>query len=190
MMPSGAPVHYRRAEESDYPALARIAADNARDNPDVTARGQGFLTGHFDVAKVSAFNADLGILVADAEGEVVGFPCSPTRDFARHAPILRALLDACAKAEFEGRPVAALRAFFYGPVCVALAWQGRGVARGLYRALKHEFASRFDVGLLFIDDDNPHSLAVHERSFGMTRIGSFQFSQRRYAILSFRCQGS
>ncbi|MGH7152410.1 MAG: GNAT family N-acetyltransferase [Acetobacteraceae bacterium] len=182
-------ITYRRAVAADYPALVRIAADSARDNPEATARGHGFLTGHFDTRKFAEFNADLGILVADVGGEIAGFLCATTRRSAVHAPIVQAMLDACRQARLDGRSLDAFELFNYGPVCIAPKWQGRGLLKGLFGALKRELKGRFEVGVLFIDADNPHSLQAHERGLGMTRAGGFEFNGRIYHLLAFRCDG-
>lgn len=184
---SGMAIKYRPAVKTDYPALVRIAADSARDNPDAAARGHGFLTGHFDTRKFAAINADLGIVVADADDEIAGFLCATTRRFAAHVPIVQAMLDACRQARFDGRPLDAFELFNYGPVCIAPEWQGHGVLKGLFAALKRELKARFEVGVLFIDTDNPHSLQAHERGLGMTRAGGFEFNGRSYHLLAFRC---
>ena len=59
---------------------------------------------------------------------------------------------------------------FYGPVCLDAAWRGKGVLKRLYAAVKAHTSHDYDVGALFIDDDNPHSLAAHVQGLGMTAL--------------------
>lgn len=182
-------MQYRPATPADYPALVSIVAANARDDPAAIARGHGFITGHFDAAKFAAFAADLGILVAEENGEIAGFLCLSTREFAMHTPILRAMLEACQSVAFDGEQLGLRKLFCYGPIGVAPKWHGHGAAKGLFVALGHALAPRFDTGVLFVDIANPHSMAVHEHGMGMTRVGSFEFADHHYAILAFRCTG-
>lgn len=180
-------MQYRWATSEDYVALVRIAAASAPDNEDAAARGHGFLTGHFDAAKFAAFAIDLGVLVAEDAGALAGFLCASTVAFMERTPILAAMLAAARGVTFDGRALGAYRLFGYGPVCIAPAYQGRHVFRGLYVTLLRELAGRFDVGILFVDAGNAHSLDVHERGLGMTRVGRFSFHGRSYFILVFRC---
>lgn len=175
----------RRATEADYEPLELLAAANGRDNPDAMASGRGFLTGRFDQARFAEFRQNLGILVAEEGGQIAGFVCLATRSFSTGTPILRAMFEACRNKHLGGRPLDSLRLISYGPVCVARAWQGKGVLRGLFMALKREWRGQFDAGVLFIDFENPHSLEAHELGLGMTRVSEFAFDRRRYWALAF-----
>lgn len=45
------------------------------------------------------------------------------------------------------------------------------------------------AGVLFVDAENPHSLQAHELGLGMARIGPYEFAQRQFWVLVFRCDG-
>lgn len=178
---------YRRAAPADYSALVRIAEENARGALSETDRENGFITGHFTVEKFAAMNDDLAIVVADNQDTVAGFLCATTRKLPDPAPILRAMLANYTRISFQGRRLRDWNSFIYGPVCVAAAYRGQGLLKGLFAELKRELRGRFEVGVAFVDQENFHSLRAHVQGLGMSDAGIFEFNSRDYHILAFRC---
>lgn len=178
---------YRRAMPADYSALVRIAEENARDTLSDTERKSGFITGHFTPEKLAGMNDNLAIVVAEDGGAITGFLCAATRDLPNPAPIVRAMLASYARVSFRGRLLSDWNSFIYGPVCVAAAYRGQGLLKGLFAELKRELRGRFEVGVAFVDRENFHSLRAHVQGLGMSDAGIFKFNSRDYHILAFRC---
>jgi hypothetical protein len=92
----------------------------------------------------------------------------------------------CARATVHrGRALAQSRLFVYGPVCVARSHRGRGIARGLFGALRSSVTGRYDFGVTLVADANPHSLRVHVDGLGMDDAAQFEHAGRRYRLLVF-----
>lgn len=180
-------MQYRRARTADYAALVAVAEENARDALSEETRRNGFLTGHFTVEKFAAMANNLAIVVADDKGEIAGFLCATTRDMANPAPIIQVMLAACERVSFRNRRLSDWNVFIYGPVCVASAYRGQGVLKGLFARLKQEVTGKYDAGVAFVDRENPYSLHAHVQGLGITDAGSFEFKSHAYHILAFRC---
>lgn len=137
---------------------------------DERRNGEGFIVSRMNEAQLTAINRGIGILVAEQENQLAGFVCLMPADVQPRPPVVDAMLATLATQSFAGRALSEQRVFLYGPVCLDAAWRGKGVLKRLYAAVKAHTSHDYDVGALFIDDDNPHSLAAHVQGLGMTAL--------------------
>jgi ribosomal protein S18 acetylase RimI-like enzyme len=140
---------------------------------------QGFVQGRFDDDKLALMEAGTGIYVVEQDGQIAG-----------------AALTAAASSELDEGPPrltreAAVRAglasdrfYLYGPVVVDPSFRGRGVVRRLLQAVDADLGELFDHGVLFVEQSNHKSLAVH-RHLGMREVAEFAMADRRYTVFSF-----
>jgi hypothetical protein len=134
----------------------------------------GSLTGHFTHEGIEAGLKTMPVILARLEGQLVGALVSAPVDSARTRPAVARMLAA-----YGGGP----DAYVYGPICVADAVRGRGVARMLFDRLRSELPGR--EGILFIRRDNAASLRAHERLPGMQVRGEFSADGAGFVVLSF-----
>jgi acetyltransferase (GNAT) family protein len=127
-----------------------------------------------------------GHIVASEGGRLAGYLCASSCAFNRQFPLLACMMEQFDGIMFRGRPLASARLFIYGPVCIDRPYRGRGLLRGLYEALRKEVAGRFEVGVAFVADENPHSLRAHVNRLGMDHVGDFNFAGKDYHILAFQ----
>jgi Acetyltransferase (GNAT) family len=178
-------MRYRRVAQTDYPGLLSLQEANLYDNLPPAERDDGFLSARFDRDQFARMDADVGVLVAADTATIAGYVCASGIEFNRQFPILAAMIERFGETTFQGRPLAGRRTLIYGPVCIARAYRGRGVLRGLYAALRREAAGRFDSGTAFVAQDNVRSLGAHIDGLGMSDAGQFTFNAKRYRILAF-----
>ncbi len=57
-----------------------------------------------------------------------------------------------------------------------------------YLGIKRETTGKYDLGVTFIDEDNPRSMNAHAKSLGMSEVGRFTHGERSYRILVFRVE--
>jgi hypothetical protein len=86
---------------------------------------------------------------------------------------------------FNAKPLPQQRNLIYGPVCVARQARGRGVLGGLLSALSGALIDRYETGIAFISQTNPHSYYAHVTKLGMQVIDEFEFDQRRFWTVAF-----
>ena len=176
---------YRRVTEADYPGILSLQEANLFDNLPPADRDSGFLSARFSREQFARMDADVGVLVAADAAHIAGYLCASGIEFNRQFPILAAMIERFGETKFQERLLTERRILIYGPVCVARAYRGRGVLRGLYEALQREAAVRFDSGAAFVAQDNARSLAAHIDGLGMSNVGEFVFKDKRYCILAF-----
>lgn len=175
----------RPAQSADFPAILALQAQNVPEHLSVEQRRQGFIVSKMDEAQLARINAALGILVAEAEGELAGFICLTQANVQPRPEVVDAMLAVLESQRFNGRPINQLRYFLYGPVCLDRRWRGKGVLKQLFAAVKAHTRASYDLGILFIDDANPHSLAAHQQGLGMTTVTTFSCRDKRYYLLAF-----
>jgi hypothetical protein len=182
-------MQFRRVSEADYVGMLALQEANLFENVAPAARPQGFLSARFSREHFARMDADVGVMVAVDAGRVAGYACASGIELNREFPLLAAMLGHYALVSFRGRTLADQNSFVYGPVCVDSAYRGRVVVRGLYQSVRAMAADRFEVGVGFVAEDNPHSLAAHVTGLGMHDVGGFEFKSRRYRVVAFTTGG-
>ncbi|NGZ08421.1 MAG: GNAT family N-acetyltransferase [Nitrospira sp. LK70] len=182
-------MEFRRAKLEDIPAILDVQAANFIGNLEDTERRDGFLSVKFTRQQLEEMTGDVGIIVAAIGGSLAGFLCASSCEFNRPFPLLAAMMQRFNAIDYQGRSLASSRVFIYGPVCIERAYRGRGLLRRLYETLQREVAGRYDIGVAFVAEDNPHSLRVHLDGLGMAHVGEFALSGKQYHILAFDVPG-
>lgn len=133
----------------------------------------GTLSARLSRAWFEAAMVAMPVVVARRDGRVVGYLASAPVAAGAGVPVIEAMLGA-----YRG----AADAYVYGPVCIAEAERGRGLADAMFAALRARLPGR--EGILFIRRDNPASLRAHAR-MGMTEVAEFVHDGAVHAVLSY-----
>lgn len=163
---------YRRATDADYTGMLQLQEENLRVNLSDDQAANGFLSLRYTEEMFRRVNDELAIVVAVAEGRVVGYLCAKCFPYAVEFPVLKALIDHMSGREIGGVTISTETAFVYGPVCVLRSVRGTGVLEGMWAALRALVAPCRKVAVLFIADANKRSMRAHEK-LGMTHCGMF-----------------
>ena len=176
---------YRYATAADALAMAELFAANHYDALTEQERAeQGFVQGGIDADTLRSMAEQGSLLVADDDGRLAGLlGLASPENMPSPPPPAKALLDAQDSLRWQGRPLRATPWLFYGPVVVAAAYRGRGVARGLFTAALQAASGRADVMVAFIELANQASWRVHVDGFGMTTLGEFTIGDRAYGVV-------
>ena len=133
----------------------------------------GTLSAHLDRSQIEAMLADLPLIVGRRGGAIVGYVLAASKRTVSEVPMVRAALAA-----YAGKP----DAYIYGPIVVAEAERGRGLAQRLFESLKQHLPGR--EGILFVRADNSASLRAHDK-MGVVRRGTFRHNDRDFIVLSY-----
>ena len=134
----------------------------------------GTLSAKLSREQLEAMLADLPLLVARRGGSVVGYLLAASKPTVAAVPVIRAMLGAYA---------GAADAYVYGPIVVAEAERGRGLAQLLFESLRKRLPGR--EGILFIRADNSVSLRAHAK-MGVVPRGTFRHNDRDFVVLSYK----
>ncbi|CAM5609467.1 hypothetical protein SALBM311S_05944 [Streptomyces alboniger] len=176
---------FRHAVAADAPAMAAIFASNHYDQLTEQERAkQGFVQGDLGADTLRSMAEDGSLLVADDDGRLAGLlGLASPENMPSPPPPVEALLNAQDSLEWQGRPLRSTPFLLYGPVVVAAAYRGKGVARGLFTAALQAASERADVMVAFIELANQASWRVHVDGFGMTPLGKFTTGDRAYGVV-------
>ncbi|WP_260516012.1 GNAT family N-acetyltransferase [Serratia fonticola] len=175
----------RQAVPGDYPAILALQAQNTPDHLTPQQRQQGFIVSQMNEQQLANINHGLGILVVTEDEQLAGFVCLMPTDTQPRPPVVDAMLHTLAMQRFQDQALDQQRVFLYGPVCLSAEWRGKGVLRQLLAAVKARTQQDFDVGALFVDEDNLHSLAAHVAGLGMTALTTFHCNNQSYQLVVF-----
>ncbi len=165
-----------RCETLDLRLAAAVDVDDivALIQANETIRG-GAITGHFDSATIEAFLDDMPVVVVRRGKRLAGVLVSSSIEAVGHIPVIAAMLRT-----WRG----GADAYIYGPICIAAADRGQGLAEKLFGFLKAALPGR--EGILFIRADNPASIRAHRDKLGMSPRGTFSLDGIDHVVLSYR----
>lgn len=180
----------RKALPVDYPGIVALQRENRPENLTDEQKRQGFVVSNMDEEQFAAINDALGVVVAVDADRVAGFLCMvPSKAQPRH-PVVQAMVETFPNQRFNGASLDEQRVFVYGPVCIGMAWRGKGVLKRLFHTAKTLAAENYDVGAAFINVSNPHSLAAHVGGLGMTALTPFSHDGQNYDTVVFTTRGN
>ena len=133
----------------------------------------GTLSARLSRTQLQTMLTDLPLLVARRYDAIVGYLLAASTATVGGVPVIRAMLAA-----YGGKP----NAYVYGPIVVAEAERGRGLAQHLFESLRTRLPGR--EGILFIRADNSASLRAHEK-MGVVPRGTFRHNDRDFVVLSY-----
>lgn len=175
----------RQAVPGDFPAILALQAQNTPEHLSAQQRQQGFIVSQMNQQQLASINSGLGILIATEDQQLAGFVCLMPTDAQPRPPVVDAMLQTLTTQQFQGQALAQRRVFLYGPVCLSAEWRGKGLLRQLFAAVKARTQQDFDIGALFVNEDNPHSLAAHVAGLGMTALTTFHCNSQDYQLVVF-----
>ena len=161
----------RRATAADVPGILDLQARN------LPERG-GLLSVGFPQAWFEAAIAAMPVIVAERDGQVLGYLVSARFSALAQVPIVQAMLRAYP---------ATTGAYLYGPICVAQSERGRGLAGRLFTSLETQLRGR--VGITFIRRDNAASLKAHAK-MGMREVAEFTHDGVLHAVVAYGDESS
>ena len=183
------PVSYRPYRPADLPEILRIQDASLVTNLAPQARADGFLSVAFTPEQFAAMHREIPIVVADLGSGLGGYLCGSGLSSSQRVPLLATMIATFGETKYGHRPLDAYRSFVYGPVCIDRPHRGRGLLEGLFAEQMRHLKGRFDIGTLFVSDDNPRSLRAHTRHLKMSSVSRFTFSGKEFHLLVFTVPG-
>ena len=151
-------------DRSELEQILDLQRDNlARSVSAEDAKAQGFVTVEHTLESLEQMHAIAPSIVVKSGRNLAGYALTMTLEAEQHAPRLQPMFRLLKTLSFRGKPLADLRFYVMGQVCVARAYRGQGVFDELYKGHQRTYADRFELLVTEIATRNPRSLRAHER---------------------------
>ncbi|MFC1824301.1 hypothetical protein ACFL9T_16450 [Thermodesulfobacteriota bacterium] len=156
--------------------MSNLAEEDKRD---------GFLLVEFSPQQFEEMNSEIPIIVADLGSQLGGYLCAASLQSSAKIPLLAHMMSLFREVSFNSYALNRYRSFLYGPICIEKSFRGRGVMEGLFNHLLHNLEEKFDVGVLFVSQNNPRSLHAHLSRLKMEKVCEFEFNDQEFNLLAF-----
>lgn len=175
----------RIGTQADINGILVLQEQNLYTNLSPAERINGFLTTPLTSEQIQQLVAEDGVFVVESTGIVVGYAFAGSWDFFSQWAIFPYMTSRFPLLQFQGMTISTENSFQYGPVCLDLNLRGSGIFPKLFETMRSCKASRFLIGVTFINRMNKRSLAAHTRKLDLQIIDEFEFNDRPYYSLAF-----
>ncbi len=175
----------RVGQASDIEGILVLQERNLYTNLSESERANGFVTTPFTKPLIHNLLSQTGVFVVENNAEIFGYAFAGNWEFFSQWSIFPFMLSRLTQLQYKGKQIPVENSFQYGPVCLDHSLRGSGVFSQLFATMRFHFASRFPIGVTFINRLNPRSLAAHTRKLDLEIIDEFEFEGRSYYSLAF-----
>ncbi|WP_394830300.1 GNAT family N-acetyltransferase [Pendulispora rubella] len=171
-----------RADLEDILTLQR---ENHRDVvQEEDARREGFVTVAHTLDALEGMHSIAPSVIAREGAELAGYALVMPVEARTLVPILAPMFRQFEVLEWHGKPLAALRYYVMGQICVARTHRGRGVVDAMYHEHRARYASRFELCVTEIATRNTRSMRVHER-VGFKLVKTYRDAHEEWAVVAW-----
>ncbi|HVZ25356.1 MAG TPA: GNAT family N-acetyltransferase [Sediminibacterium sp.] len=128
----------------------------------VSDPSEGFVTLEMDESSLDAMRGPYQHVIAREGEKLAGYALVMLPGYADSFPLLDPMIRFIRQAYYQDQRVAELRYFIMGQICVAADFRQQGVFRELYRQLRTQMQSGFDLVITEVSRANPRSLQGHK----------------------------
>ncbi len=176
----------RGAIDSDIEGILDLQSRNLYANVAVTgALAGGFVTTPFTPDLLRQLLIQSGVFVAEDDSKIVGYLLAANWEFFSQWEIFRLMMARLPELNLHSQEITIDRSFQYGPICIDITLRGSNLLPELYNLMRSSFASKFPIGITFINKINQRSFAAHTRKLGLEVIDEFEFNGNSFYTLAF-----
>jgi hypothetical protein len=175
----------RGAIDSDIEGILDLQSRNLYTNIAASALAGGFVTTPFTPDLLRQLLSQSGVFIAKEDGKIGGYLLAGDWEFFSQWEIFRLMMARLPKLKFQGEEITIDRSFQYGPICIDVTLRGSNLLPELYNLMRASFASKFPIGITFINKINQRSFAAHTRKLGLEVIDEFEFNGNSFYTLAF-----
>jgi hypothetical protein len=175
----------RLATENDFQGILDLQERNLFELLSDSEKENGFVTTRFTSSQLKEILDERGLFVGECDGKILGYTMAAGWDYFSQWPIFPFMISRLFGYDFDGTIVSDQNTFQYGPICVDAGLRGTDAFRRIFEEMRIGVATRYPVGVTFINKVNDRSYKAHTRKLGMVVVDEFEFSGREYYGLAF-----
>ncbi|MGL5906827.1 MAG: GNAT family N-acetyltransferase [Shewanella sp.] len=153
-------------------------------NDELASATMGLAGQAFSAAELTQLVCQHWVVVAEVDGNIIGYVIAGRWDFFNTWPIYRHLLRHLGLLQWDGPRLTPTNSCQYGPIWIHQAYRGNGIFELLVNHLKTVVAPNFSYMLTFIAEENERSFAAHTAKANMQVVDFFDYESRGYYLLA------
>ena len=177
---------YRNATIADIPQLQELQQKYHVSSIREEDKKNGFVTTLFTAEQLQELiERENGISLACDGDTLAGYAMAGSWGFWSKWPLFQQMIADLPNVSFQGQTLNTQNSYQYGPVCIDMAYRGKGVLESLFRYSTSQMNSRYPILITFINQINERSFAAHTRKVGLEVIKTFSFNGNNYFELGY-----
>lgn len=179
-------MNYRNATIADIPQIEELQKRYHVSSISEDEKKNGFVTTLFTAGQLwELIESEDGISLA-CEGDVIAaYAMAGSWQFWSKWPLFQHMIADLPNTEYLGQTLNTENSYQYGPVCIDMAYRGKGVLEDLFAYSARQMNQRYRLLITFINHINTRSFAAHTKKIGMEVIKSFVFNGNNYYELGY-----
>jgi len=177
---------YRNATILDIPKIQELQQKYHVSSIREEEKKNGFVTTLFTAEQLQELiEQENGISLACDGDTVAGYAMAGSWDFWSKWPLFQHMISDLPNVAYGGQTLTKQNSYQYGPVCIDMAYRGRGVLESLFQYSTSQMNSRYPILITFINQVNERSFAAHTKKIGLEVIKTFTFNGNNYYELGY-----
>jgi len=176
-------MNIRLADLGDLNQLKQLELTNINDELSGAQQSYGLDGQVFAQMELQMLIEDHWIVIAEREGEIVGYVIAGHWSFFQTWPVYRKILSRLGEFSINGMIITKSNSCQYGPIWIEKTCRGQGIFEDLVGYLNMVIRPHFPCMLTFIAEDNMVSFAAHTNKAAMKVLDFFTFEDRDYYLL-------
>ncbi len=177
---------YRNATIADIPNIESLQKRYHVSFINEEEKKNGFVTTLFTSEQLTELiEKEDGISIACDGDKVVAYAMSGSWQFWSKWPLFQFMIADLPNTAYLGQTLSTENSYQYGPVCIDMAYRGKGVLEALFAHSTRQMSKRYPILITFINHLNPRSFKAHTEKVGLEVIKSFVFNGNNYYELGY-----
>lgn len=149
---------------SDLNQILKLQKANLKLNlPIEEYKKEGFVTLKHNIKLLKELNAPYPHVIALDGANIIGYALVTIPQKTAYIPLLQSTIEELNGVEYHEQKVLDLSYFLMGQVCIHKSYRGKGIFQGLYKKMKTEMKSDFEIIITEIAIANKRSMRAHEK---------------------------
>lgn len=168
--------------------LTQILALQAANSPSALSPAEqaadGFVTVQHTLDILQQLHQAEPSVIAVDDTTVVGYALVMPVTCRDLIPVLQPMFAVLDQLRFQGKALKDRSYYVMGQICIARAYRGKGIFRGLYHQHRQSLADRYDLVVTEIATRNTRSMQAHA-AVGFQTIHEYQDATEEWAIVAW-----
>ena len=174
----------RKAKREDLSAIRRLQEKNLFSKVSDTIKAkEGFVSLETDIPLLSKINRQIGIIVAEFNGKIVGYELPLPIPLAKKMPFLVPLVKRYMRLKFNRKPLLKYKTILEVQICIDKSHKGKGVAEKMHKAFLELLNGKYQLLVTEVSDLNQRSLKAHTQKLGLSVLETYSADEKKWYIL-------